>query len=321
MKNILFLFLILIATSSFTACSEEGIGNRDEELLGLGGDDYIPTEVDYWITDNYTKPYNMEVKYRWSRSELSLNSTLIPPKEEAVIPVMQAIHTGWISPYEKVVDPSFIRKLSPKKFVLVGSPRYSNNTIVLGEAEGGRKIVIYRLNWYNPGETDVLQSILKTCHHEFGHTLHQAVKYPQEYEDITPAGYTSSWTSISEKESIRRGFVSRYACDSPNEDFSDMLAYICVLGRKWFDDRVKQAAAYYADPNERVTMSVDPAAALRSKESMLINYMKSVWNVNMYDQIEVAEGEQVPEKDKGLVTLVQEAIAQIQAEAKDQTEN
>lgn len=318
MKKLIFL-LFAAAACCFASCSEEGIGDRNELLLGLGGDEYVPTAIDHWIDENYVGPYNMDVKYRWNRSELSLNNTLIPIREEVVIPIMRAIHRGWIVPYEQVVDPSFIRKLSPKRFVLVGSPKYSNNTIVLGEAEGGRKIVIFRLNWYTKGSDnmDLLRSVIKTCHHEFGHTMHQAVKYPTEFEDITASGYEASWTSINEKESIRRGFVSRYACASPNEDFSDMLSYICINGRKWFDDRVAQAAAYYADPVERATMSYDPAAALRSKESMIVNYMKSVWNINLYDQIEVTEGEPMPDEAKGLVTRTQEALADIQANGVD----
>ena len=318
MKKSLYTILCCMILCCSAACSEEQIGDRSGQLLGLGGDEYVPTEIDEWIYDQYTRPYNMEVKYRWNRSELSLNNALVPVKEENVVPVMRAILRGWINPYEQVADPAFIRKLSPKKFVLVGSPKYSNGTITLGEAEGGRKIVIYRLNWYEAGNTDVLFSVLKTCHHEFGHTMHQAVKYPQEFENITASGYNSQWTTVSEKESIRLGFVSRYACASPNEDFSDMLAYICVYGRAWFDERVAQAQAYYNDPEERKTMTYDPVAALRSKESILVNYMKNVWNIDLYDRIEVEEGQEVPDSEKGLVTRVQEAIAAIQAEAGDE---
>lgn len=311
MKKIQILLCCCLAVC-LCACSEDEPGGG-YELLGLGGDQYVPNEIDDWIYENYIRPYNMEIKYRWDRSELSLNNALVPIKEEAVIPVMQAVWQGWISPYERVVDPAFIRKLSPKKFVLVGSPKYSNGTITLGEAEGGRKIVIYRLNWYEPGNSDLLRSVLKTCHHEFGHTIHQAVKYPQEFEQITPSGYNSQWTTVSDKEANKLGFVSRYACASPNEDFADCLAYIIVYGREWFEERVKQAQAYYDDPDERMTMTYDPAAALRSKEAIVVNYMKSVWGVDLYDQLEVGEGEELPEEAKGLVTLVQEAIAAIQA--------
>ena len=70
----------------------------------------------------------------------------------------------------------------------MGSPKYNPNTgtITLGEAEGGRKIVLYRLNWFDLKDRDLIQQIMKTVHHEFGHTLHQTILYPEEFKNITP---------------------------------------------------------------------------------------------------------------------------------------
>lgn len=312
MKRIIIYISLLTVALCTLSCSDDKITERGE-IIGLGGDDEVQNDIDKWIYSAYTEPYNMTVKYRWDRSEADNTHTYVPVNEELVIPVMTAIKAAWILPYEKLGGESFIKNLSPKMFVLVGSAKYSNGAIVTGEAEGGRKIVIYRLNWYNTGDVDILQSMLKTVHHEFAHTMHAVTKYPEEYEKITKGLYTSEWTNQSYVNALKHGFISTYAMASANEDFAEMIARICVYGREAFDAQVAQAAAYYADPTQGKGLEYDPAAALRSKESIIINYLKSVWGINFYDQIEVEPGQEMPESQKGLVTLVQEAIAEIKA--------
>ena len=105
---------------------------KDARPCLLYTSDYTPNEIDEWILKNFTIPYNMEVKYRWDQSELDLNKTLVPVKEDVVIPVMQIVKHVWIEPYEVLAGEDFIRLYSPKKYVLVGSPMYnSDGTIVV----------------------------------------------------------------------------------------------------------------------------------------------------------------------------------------------
>ena len=80
-----------------------------------------------------------------------------------------------------------------------------------------------------------------------------------------------------------------------------MIARIAVYGPEWWEARVAQAAAMYADPTQNVGMTYNPAEVYRLKESYVINYLKDVWGINFYDQ----EGE------KGLVGMVQDAISEI----------
>ncbi|WP_418983083.1 putative zinc-binding metallopeptidase [Alistipes sp.] len=296
------LFLLLAAGLLTAACGEDNIG-ENYEILGLGGDREMQTELDRWIYENITVPYNMEVKYRWDRSEVDLTYTLVPVKEEVVRPIMQGVVKGWIKPYEEVTrgtdNASFIYKLSPKKFMLVGSAKYSGSTIVTGEAEGGRKVVIFRANDYKT-DPEVLISMLKTCHHEFAHTISQAQRYPEEFAEVTSESYTTKWTSVSTVQARHNGFVSNYACKSPGEDFAETLAFLCMYGREWYEELIAQESAWYAKPENRKT-SYDPGAALRTKQSLIETYLKSTWGVELYDT----------HAKKGLITLVQEAIREI----------
>ena len=131
---------------------------------------------------------------------------------------------GWIVDHPKV---------NPKKFMLVGSAKYTGSTIVTGEAEGGRKVVIFRANDYMK-DPEVLINMLKTCHHEFAHTISQAQRYPEEFAEVTSESYTTKWTSVSTEQARHNGFVSNYACKSPGEDFAETLAFLCMYGREWY---------------------------------------------------------------------------------------
>ena len=94
-------FAGIAAALMLWGCSEDKFV-PDQYLNGLGGDEYVLNEIDEWIIDNYTRPYNMEVKYRWDQSELDLNRTLVPIKEELVVSVMKVVQEIWIKPYEQI---------------------------------------------------------------------------------------------------------------------------------------------------------------------------------------------------------------------------
>lgn len=300
-------YLGLILMFLFFSCSEEDFV-PNANIVGLGGDDVVQTEVDDWIYENLIQTYNIDVKYKWDQSELDLNRTLVPIKEDLVVPVMRMIKKVWINPYETLAGSAFVRQLAPKRYVLVGSPRYnSSGTITVGEAEGGKKITIFRLNWFSETDKELIQEIMKTVHHEFGHTMHQTIMYPIEFKSLTAAGYNTSWENTNDEEAIKLGFISKYARSGPDEDFVEIISRIAVYGPEWYEARVATAAAIYADPAQNVGMTYDPAEMFRQKETIVINYLKDVWNIDFYDH----DGE------KGLVSLVQDAINEVIAEGTD----
>src|SRR5688500_3394959 len=147
MKRTFAALCFLVLAAGLLAGCEEKEDDLTVDLVGLGGDTWAPTALDNWLTENYVTPYNIEVKYRFDRYEVALNRTLVPPQESKVMLVMDAIKKTWITPYEQQAGPTFVKKLSPKQFVLVGSPQYNENgTITLGTAEGGRKVVLFKIN-------------------------------------------------------------------------------------------------------------------------------------------------------------------------------
>ena len=98
--------------------------------------------------------------------------------ERFVKPSMDMIQRVWFEPYKQLAGDKFLREMTPKKIILVGSPEYNaDGSQVLGQAEGARKITLFDGNSYNPSDADWIRSIMHTIEHEFAHILHQTKMY------------------------------------------------------------------------------------------------------------------------------------------------
>jgi substrate import-associated zinc metallohydrolase lipoprotein len=267
MKNIKKLFPIIICL--FIISCKSAKEDVSAKVDGLGGVVLPQLPIDIWLQDNFTKPYNIDVQYRWNAYEVPLNKTLVPPLVSKVQPTMEAVKTIWIDPYVKEAGLDFIKKFCPKQYVLVGSANWNTDgTIVLGTAEGGRKVVLYQINDFDKKNIDGVKQMLHTIHHEFGHILHQNILYPLAFKQITPGTYTSNWYNISEDEALSLGYISSYAMSGTDEDFVEMISIMLVYGKDVFDARVNSLGTGAAHD------------ALRKKEQIVVDYLKNAYNID-----------------------------------------
>jgi substrate import-associated zinc metallohydrolase lipoprotein len=253
-----------------------GAGCRKEDELNtngleqLGGDRWPSTEVDKWIQDTLTTPYNIAVTYRWNAFELDLDKTLVPPDIEKVVPMMRIVKKGWIDVYRDEISDNFIKLFCPKQYSLVGSVAYNTNgTVKLGEAESGRKVTLYRVNQLNTKDSVFVKRVLKTIQHEFVHILQQNVVPPVEYGTITPSGYTSDWAAVSDVNARAAGFITPYAMAEPREDMAEMIAIMLTEGEGGYEKIVTAQTA-------------TTQALFRKKEQAIVNYLKQNFNINLY---------------------------------------
>ena len=268
MKPLLKITAFVLLISSVIACTKEEKPDTSD-LLGLGGDTWTKGAIDKWLYDSMTKPYNVDVKYRWDPWEVALDATLVPPEENKVIPAMSIVKQIWIDPYNaETGSENFIKKYAPKTFVLVGSPQYEFNGEILATAEGGNKIVMFVINRFDKNNIEELRRMLHTIQHEFAHILHQNILYPQEFKTITP-GYTSTWFNISEEDAQSQGFVTSYSMDNPDDDFVETVATMLIEGRARFNELVE-------------AQNPTAQAALRRKEQIVVDYYRKAWNIDFY---------------------------------------
>lgn len=259
-----FLIFLFLCT-----CSKKETLNTDP-ILGLGGDTWAKGPIDLWIEKEFVDPYNIEVKYKWDPYEFNYLKNLVPPKEEKVQMVMSAVKDIWIKPYEKVIGANFIKKFAPKQFIIGGSAEWnSDGTIVLGQAEGGRKIVLLVVNEFDPKKITEIKRMLHTMHHEFAHILHQNILYPQAWKSFNPEWYTATWYNNMDSDAHRQGLVTAYSKANADEDFVETIATLLVDGQDYF--------------NALVAQSIVPQKSkeiLRAKEAMIVEYFEKNYKID-----------------------------------------
>src|SRR5690606_35712256 len=282
MKNIITNGLFaLFALMILTSCEKEETLNANLDVI----DERIiaKTAIDEWLDDNFLTPYNIETKYKFDRFELDLDKNITPPIESQVIPAMEMVRDVWIKPYEAVGGPTFIKKISPKQFVLAGSAEWNDNgTITLGTAEGGRKIVLYVINEFDKTNRANVEQMMQTIQHEYAHILNQTIDYPTDYQTISRGGYVANWTQETLASGRALGFITQYARSAPGEDFAEMVANMLMMGRVKFNGIVN-------------SIGVDGQTKIRKKEQAVVDYYKTAFNIDFY----------------ALQTEVQDALANI----------
>ncbi len=290
MKSIKIFIVVLSMSVITSSCNKEDDLGSVDNIPGLGGDTWVAGAIDKWILDTLTTPYNIGVKYKWDQGELQddFNKQLVPPKEEKVIPLMDATKQAWINPYITEAGISFFKMISPKFFVLVGSPAYLNGAIKLGTAEGGRKVTLYDINNFRtkgmPGyvlsDSVNVKQVFATIHHEFAHILDQNIKVPVEFSLSSAGAYTSDWLNVLPEDARNDGFISPYANSKKEEDWAEMVSLMIVEGKAWFDQYVDGINYTGTTPNG--TTAEQAKARLRQKESVVVSYFKQSWNIDFY---------------------------------------
>jgi substrate import-associated zinc metallohydrolase lipoprotein len=94
------------------ACKDPYNSELDESKLNFATNDRpASTPLDNWLFDNFTAPYNIEVKYRWDAGELDVNKTLVPPIPDRVFSIMNVVKDAWITPYMNEAGATFFQTI------------------------------------------------------------------------------------------------------------------------------------------------------------------------------------------------------------------
>ena len=285
-RNTILTALIALAISS---CSKKEDLTGVTLLPALGTPTWTQDSLDLWINQNFTVPYNIAAVYKWDQFNFDLTKTLVPPKEEKIEPALSAIKKVWIDAYVAEGGATFFKQICPKFLILSGSVEWNpDGTHTLGTAEGGVQIMILNLNsfltkgmaGYKKSDSTNLKFMCHVIEHEFGHILHQHVLYPAAYKAISAGGYSSNWVNISDADANADGFVTAYSSSNFDDDFVEMIAIMLTEGRAGFDRIVNSIPA---GTSVNGTTQAQAIAKLRLKESIVVTYFKSAWNIDFYN--------------------------------------
>lgn len=206
-------------------------------------------ELDAWIVDNYTTPFNIRFNYRYEDIESDRRYNLVPADYEKSVALAKIIKFLWLDAYVEVnadANPTFMQTYCPKVIQLIGSAAWEDDgSRILGQAEGGLKITLYEVNAIDLDNISVEamnELWFHTMHHEFSHILHQTKIYSPDFKLITGDKYNSSgWTNVEEEEARHWGFVTSYGSSEPNEDFVEIISMYLTHDQAWWEAVLAQA--------------------------------------------------------------------------------
>ena len=250
-RHILHIAAILAALAT-TACVKDTL--NENSVIRVS--ETKQNDFDRWLEANFLLPYNIDFKYRFEMNESDMNYFTIPADYEYSIVMAHLVKYLCIETYDEVAGISFTRNYFPKMFFLTGEWEYRNNgTIILGTAEGGKKIFLAGVNLLeetltkgygefagNPTES-LNHYFIKTIHHEFTHILNQTVDYPVDFAMITGTSYVAdSWSDAPfNVEFLQNGFITDYAQHSDGEDFAEMLSEYITHSQAWWEGQIAKA--------------------------------------------------------------------------------
>ena len=230
-------------------------------------------DFDRWLEANFLLPYNIDFKYRFEMNESDMNYFTIPADYEYSIVMAHLVKYLCIETYDEVAGIVFTRTYFPKMFFLTGEWEYRNNgTIILGTAEGGKKIFLAGVNLlpqYMKTPEDLNHYYIKTIHHEFTHILNQTVDYPVDFSMITGTDYVAdSWSDAPFNTTfLQRGFITDYAQHSDSEDFAEMLSEYITHNQQWWDIQIDKAG--------------EKGSLINAKLDIVRNYMQDSYGIDI----------------------------------------
>ena len=245
MKKIFQYMLGLAAMFSVTACQEDDdfTDSIFDTNIAAVDPNSSTAPFDQWLYDNFVKPYNTEIQYKFNFTASDLNYQLSPSDYKKSQMLAHFIKYLFYDVYNKYGEKDahgnevFMKKYGPRIFHFIGSDAFSptTGTQTLGYASAGVKITLIGVNNMKTVTegmnftADDMNALNKdqfhTMHHEFSHIMHQTKVFPTQYSLVTPGDYDPrTWQERDSTESHRLGFVTQYGSSSSTEDFVETLS-------------------------------------------------------------------------------------------------
>lgn len=303
----IFLFGLLVLLAS--ACSNDDL---DKESIFTETTQTDSTPLDQWVKTNFTDPYNIRFLYRYNDKETNNYYNVIPADYDKSVALAILLKHVWIDTYTELVGQDFMKTYSPRVYQLIGSAEYNSSTgsIVLGTAEGGIKVTLFRVNDIDVDHPvidsdspypnteavpiDLNYWFFHTMHHEFCHILTQKKDYSTDFRTISTANYQrASWINVKNEDAGVKGFVTGYASMEYNEDFAETYAtYITHTEDAW-NKLLENAIQVKLDENEDTIFTYDKNGnkfpvydysgydAIVKKLNIVKDYFQKQWGIDI----------------------------------------
>lgn len=307
------LILLLAAIAIASSCNKDEL-DRDNSIFDESSP--VRNEFDRWLLRNYTNPYNIEFNYRYNDKLTDNYYNVIPATMENSKAISILIKHVWLDAYVEHAGEDFMRKNAFRVFQLIGSAEYDGQgKIVLGTAEGGIQVTLFRVNeldlesiYVNQDDPyrdhsalplDLNYWYFHTMHHEFCHILTQKKDYPTEFREISAGKYqTTGWVNVEDEDAAKDGFVTGYASGEYNEDFAEVYStYVTSSDKAW---QTILANGVVGEGQDADTSGKD---AIEQKLEIVRSYLSDSWGIDLEELRAVVLRRSAEAADLDLKTL------------------
>ncbi len=269
-KYIVYSLMFALAAGSFTACSNDDLDSKSVIVTTQTNQN----DFDKWLDVNFVQPYNIVFAYRYDDIETDANYYSVPARYDDAVKLAHILKYTCVDTYNEVAGPTFTRQYFPKLFYLTGEWLFRNNgTIILGTAEGGKKIYLHGTNYlseYMQSVETLNEFYLKTIHHEAPPPPPPPPTSDEGFQLITGSTYLADAWSSEEGETgyLQRGYISDYSQHSHQEDFAEMMSiYVTNTPEQW--DRWMAEAGKTG------------SGLIAQKLEIVRTYMRDAWGIDL----------------------------------------
>lgn len=236
--------LYLLVTSLLLVSCEKEAPLADRSVVEAGAVEREQTELDKWILDTFTRPYGIEVKYRWDKNATQNGSYTYPPEVANIKSALNTIKTLWIDLY---TDPDlggekFLLGKNPLKIYMLGGRNVDGDGMeLIDDPEATtHEMFLYNINEFDPKDENKVFVLMRSVHHQFARRLMELFPYDRnKFLSISRSKYIEStkpiaWVFKGETQGHRvfalarypnkKGFFTFHSFLSPEKDFAEIIS-------------------------------------------------------------------------------------------------
>lgn len=283
MKKIFYTIPII---SLFISCSKERLSENSVVEANLVSTPQ--TDLDKWIQNNFSKPYGIDIKYRWDSNNIPKGSHLRPANPEKIKPILEAIKTLWIDLYElpELEKLNFMKGKNPLVIHLYGNKNLNSKgtELMYDPNSTAVEMSIFNVDDFDHKNPDKIYTLMRSVHFQFAKRLMELIPYDRdEFAKISINRYTFSTSTIDAltfKDPLnafrildyanKRSFYSIYGTISPEVDFADMISITLTNTPQ----ALQQAETNAKTP--RQDTGSDPEVQIRYNEEARVAYQEFI---------------------------------------------
>lgn len=295
---------ILSFILSCVACSEDKLSGNS--VIDENKTQIEATELDNWILNNITKPYGIEVIYRWEKNSNADGVYIYPPKIEKVRAVLEAVKELGLDTYllKEVGGKDFLLGRSPIKLYLYGGGNPDENGVerLYNPQLTAAEMCIYNVNEFEPTDFDKVFVLMRSVHHQLAKRLMQFVSYDRDkFYAISGHRYTGTTEPIAaplgyaktgkerfglDNYANKRGFYTMLSFLSAEDDFAEIISSTLTSTPKEVYDAGVAASTpdTDVDPEVNARYAKEAEQAYKefiAKQTFVNEYVQKEWHINL----------------------------------------